>query len=158
LGIEAVAAGGAEDIIGAGVDLVGRFGGFHRTAEVDVIEDMTGLQGIEVGGGEVADVGAAIDDMPFDVMAVGGGIAAEVSEIDGALDVYLADGAVCHLGKGGSGQQEEGEEAKDADTANGAAVDAYTMMQMHGMNFFKRRGRLVPSPPDFMIIKRTKRR
>jgi hypothetical protein len=87
---------------------------------------MTGLQGIEVGGGEVADVGAAIDDVPFDVMAVGGGIAAEVSEVEGTPDVYFTDGAVGHLGMGRVGQQEGGEEAKDADT-----------MKIHGMIFLK---------------------
>jgi hypothetical protein len=75
---------------------------------------MTGPQGIEVGGREFADICAAIEDVPFDVMAVSGGIAAEVSEINGALNVYFADGAIGHLGKDWVGQEEGGEEAKDA--------------------------------------------
>jgi hypothetical protein len=94
---------------------------------------MTGVKSVQVGGGEVADIGAAVDDVLFDMMAVGSGIAAEVPEIDGALDAYFAGGAVGYLGEGGAGQQ-EGEETKDEDAMDGKAIDADTI-KLHGMIF-----------------------
>ena len=83
--------------------------------------------------GEVADVGAAVDDVPFDMMAVGSGIAAEVPEIDGALNEYFAGGAVGHLGEGWMGEQ-EGEQTKDGD-ANDAEANDGEAIKLHGMIF-----------------------
>lgn len=65
--------------------------------------DVACAERVEVGVGEVADIGRAVDFAPFDAFAIVGFVAADVAEVNGAGYVDDALAAVCKLCHGGNG-------------------------------------------------------
>nr|GFC18045.1 hypothetical protein [Tanacetum cinerariifolium] len=97
---------------GPGGQAVGRLGYLLGAAQVAHQGYVAALQGLQVGVGQLADVGRAVDVTPFYVLAARRRVAAQVAEVAGTLQLHGPlgvenNGIGGRLGQRGRGQQQQ---------------------------------------------------